>query len=477
MNILKTIQEETQNHGHRTALRQGERQVTYEELHSETARCARVLNNIPVRKYARVGIFVREGIDYVVLNLAVLALDAVAVPAPQSSSREEVAEIICRMKLDALIFERTLHESGEEGFDFESPFERRALRAVVYHQTMAEQAEFESLNPAFIRFTSGTTGESKGVVLSHEAILARTGQADQGLKITSDDTVLWVLSMNYHFVATILLFLRRGAAIIMCGHDLPLGLIEGLRAGDATFIYAAPVHYQAMVHSSEITPSQCAKVRMAICTTTQLSARAAGEFAGKFGLELSAAYGIIEIGLPFINRSAQPALRDSVGQLLPGYDFRLSDEDEQAAGDVNLRGPGMFEAYFSPWQPRDQVLDNGWFKTGDIGRLDDQGFLFLQGRRQQIISFMGMKIFPREVEAVLEENSAVAEVSVYGAPHETFGQVPQARVVLKKNNGNVTEEELRRFCYKRLSPYKVPKKFEFVQALSRTPSGKIRITQ
>lgn len=476
INIVETIRRETENIPDRTAFRQGEKMISYGELLRKTGECAHILKGIPVKDYARVGLLVREGIDYVILNLAVLSLQAVMVPIPQASSQEEIRRILLEMKLDVLLFEKSLYKTSGNVFDFSAPFEGLPLGAVCFHPEMKEQKEFESVNPAFIRFTSGTTGESKGVVISHEAILARTDAADQVFKITEKDCVLWVLSMAYHFVVTILLFLRRGAAIVLCEHELPQGLANGLRANEATFIYAAPLHYQAMAQSSEMEQAACGRVRMAVSTTMPLSPAIAEKFAAKFGFELTIAYGIIEAGLPFINASGLPEHRQSVGTLLPGYDVCLDPQNQEGVGTVHLKGPGMFEAYFSPWQKRDRVMPNGWFQTGDLGRLDENGFLCLLGRSQQVIHFMGMKIYPQEVESVLKEYPGIREVLVYGEEHETFGQIPAARLVFEDGHTNeIDEEALRRFCYQRLSGHKVPKKFEAAGSLKKTMSGKVLV--
>jgi long-chain acyl-CoA synthetase len=134
----------------------------------------------------------------------------------------------------------------------------------------------------------------------------------------------------------------------------------------------------------------------------------------------------------------------------------------------------MFEAYVSPWQPRPQALRDGWFMTGDVGRLDADGSLFIVGRTKNVINFAGMKIFPYEVEEVLCRHPAVGEALVYGIPHPQYGQLPAAKIVRRDPAAPLDVQDLRRFCYARLSPYKVPKEFVPVAALDRTASGKPR---
>jgi long-chain acyl-CoA synthetase len=345
---------------------------------------------------------------------------------------------------------------------------RRAARATI-------PSDCAAMNPAFIRFSSGTTGDSKGVLLSHESILARTAAADRGLRMRPGDVVIWVLSMTFHFVVTILLFLRRGATIVLCSHaSFPESFTEALARHRATLLYASPFHYHVLAHSAAVRPEALAAVRLAVSTAMKLAPDVAAAFAAKFGFPLCEAYGIIEVGLPFIAEAGAAHADGSVGKALPDYELRIFNPDGDGAGEIGIRGPGMFDAYVSPWQPREQVLREGWFMTGDVGRLDGDGRLFIVGRTKHVINFAGMKIFPYEVEAVLDGHPAVRESLVYGLPHPQYGQLPAATIVPRDPAAPPEPAELRRFCYARLAPYKVPKEFVMAQALERTTSGKLR---
>ncbi len=332
---------------------------------------------------------------------------------------------------------------------------------------------YESIAPAFIRFSSGTTGSSKGVVLSHRAILERTDAADRALAITPDDVVLWVLSMSFHFVVTILLFLRRGATIVLCQSPLPGALVEGIRRRHGTFVYASPFHYHTLASSGGLEPRALLGVRMAVSTAMRLPPGVAVLTSDRLGLRLTEAYGIIEVGLPFVNRDA--GVDGSLGRPLPDYELLLADTDASGAGEILLRGPGMLDAYFSPWRTRAEVLHDGWFRTGDLGRLDEAGRLSIVGRTKLVINFNGMKVFPYEVEDVLLRHPQVAECRVFGEPHPTYGQLPCAEVVLRPDaESSAAPRAIRAFCFRHLAAYKVPKEIRPVAALARTPSGKIR---
>ena len=322
------------------------------------------------------------------------------------------------------------------------------------------------MEPAFVRFSSGTTGTSKGVLLTHSAIVERTDAADRALQITAEDTILWVLSMSFHFVVSILLFLRRGATICLCSELFPFSFLSAVSKHACTFIYATPFHYQTLVETKSIDPENLRTIRMAISTAMKLPVETATAFHDRFGIELQEAYGIIEVGLPFVNSSVTTAV-GSVGQVLPDYDVELRNTDESGVGEVFLRGPGMYAAYLHPWNPREP---GDWFATGDTGRIDENGFLYLLGRSKNLINFAGMKVFPYEVEDVLNRFPGVRASLVYAEPHPRYGQLPCAKV----EGEDIDSSQLQRFCYEHLESYKVPKKIEVVDSLERTDSGKIK---
>lgn len=465
-NIYKTIKHEAASRdGDKTALRDGRHAIAYSDLFRRIDGVAASLAGQGVGELSRVALFCGDSIDYIIGCLAVLALQSLVIPVPPSSAEHEVDDLLAQIDADFLFYDTALCTRGGTRIAEPQLLEKNML--LCGFERGRPSREFAQLNPAFVRFSSGTTGQSKGVLLSHEAIHERTDAADKGLRITEADTVLWVLSMSYHFVVSILLFLRRGATICLCYDDFPLALRELVSRGEGTFIYAAPFHYYTMAQSSAFAKESLQNIRMAISTAMKLQEDAAQAFASKFGFELTEAYGIIEVGLPFINRSPGEA-HGSVGQILPDYEMKLQDADGEGVGEIWIRGKGMFNAYVSPWQV---IGRDEWFRTGDLGRMDDAGNLFICGRKKSLINFMGMKVFPEEVEDVLNAHPCVEESLVYGEPHPRYGQLPCAKVV---RCGDVDEDTLAAHCLRELSPHMIPKTIEFVDRLPRTPSGKLR---
>lgn len=474
-NIVEIILRESGNHLNNTAVIDGKGRVTYRQLFATVDRVSLGLAKIGVKKYQRLALLCEDSVDYIALSLAALKCYAVIVPVPFGSANEEVDDLLKRINVNMLIFEKDSYYKNNARPFSKSCGLKKELFIVQISLKNKTSADFYKINPAFIRFTSGTTGESKGVVLSHESIIERTTAADIGLKINDRDQIIWALAMSFHFVVTILLFLRRGATIILSNRKFPESLLGSLKENKATFIYASPIHYNMMSNLGMFTKGLLSNVRMAVSTAVKLPKDIADKFYQKFGFELSEAYGIIEVGLPFINSSQDKSKRGSVGKILSGYKVKIVESNSEGLGKIYIKGRGFFDAYFTPWKRREDVLTDGYFYTGDLGRLDQEGFLFIVGRDKFVINFCGMKVFPLEVEDVLNQYPKVRESFVYSLPHAQFGQLPAAKIVLRNNKKNDFEiEDLRKFCYKHIAAYKVPKDFLVVAKLPKTISGKLK---
>lgn len=474
-NIVEVIRLERDAHLDRPAFFDGKRRITYGGLFTSVDAVSEALGKLSVKVGSRVALLCDDSIDYVILTLAVLKLSAVIVPVPFASSKQEIKTVLERMKVGFLIFEKGAYQSFKaKRLKINSCLDKEFF-CLSYREEAARATRFFSMNPAFIRFSSGTTGSNKGVIISHQAIIERTDAADKALRITRRDNIIWVLSMSFHFVVTILLFLRRGATIILGGNPFPVRLLAALKKHKPTFIYASPLHYNLLTRLGSVLPEDLAKVRVAVSTAVGLPLKIARDFYAKFGLTLNQAYGIIEVGLPFINLSQDISKLGSVGRILPDYKIKLVNKDNNGAGEIYLKGKGFFSAYFWPWKGAPSVMKNGWFSTGDIGRIDDDGFLFILGRAKNVINFNGMKIFPAEVETVLNQYPGIEESKVYAVTHPEYGNLPSADIVLRKSCEEIFDTQaLRSFCYRHLAKYKVPKEFRCVEKLEKTLSGKLK---
>lgn len=455
------------------ALIEATRTTSYGDLDAWTAAAAAALGDCRGR---RVGLSCPNGLAHIVWSLALLRAGAVLIPvAPELTGPEQV-ELAATTSLHAVL--------AADGHDWPHPArETRALAAAGLSATWFELApppptfdetELARLNPALVRFSSGTTGRRKGIVLSHETLLARLTAANAGLGIGPGDRILWMLPMAHHFAVSLLLYLRHGAATVLPASHLGEDVVAALRAHRGTVLYAAPFHHALLAGAPGAGPVP--SLRLAVSTAAPLPAATAEAFQQTFGLPLRQALGIIECGLPLLN-TAWPKKTGSVGAPQPDFELELRDESgrpvaEGETGELCLRGPGFADAYLSPWTPRERLLEDGWFRTGDLARRDGDGAIWLLGRRHSVINVGGMKCFPEEIEACLQTHPGVYEARVAGLPHPGFGQVPAAEIVARDPVAPPSVRALAEHCRARLSAHKVPVRFVLVPALPKTASGK-----
>ena len=408
----------------------------------------------------RVGLACSNGVDYIVLALAILKAGACLVPLADELTEAERQEVIARTGLCGMVLGRA---SGPEWVAFET-------------RDLENEAEFSALDPAFIRFSSGTTGRSKGVVLSHAKLRERIVAANAALEIGPGDRVLWMLPMAHHFAVSIVLYLYHGACTVLGESHLAAEVLKTAGATRATVIYGAPFHYSLL--AADPGGYGWPDLRLAVTTAAPLPAEVARGFHKRFGKALVQGLGIIEIGLPLLNTGGAGDSPTAVGRPLPAFDVELRDEEGLPVavgrvGELWIKGPGMFDAYLSPWQTADEVCVDGWFATGDLAETDAAGRVYLRGRKKSVLNVSGMKVFPEEVEGVIERHPAVRRCRVTGIPHSVLGTVPVAEVILKDGE-MLVPRELIGWCRESLSVYKVPLRVTFVDELPLTASGKIR---
>jgi long-chain acyl-CoA synthetase len=309
------------------------------------------------------------------------------------------------------------------------------------------------------------------VVLSHETVRERIEAANAALHIGPDTRVLWLLSMSYHFTVSIVSYLTHGAAVVLVPNAFAPAMLTAARTFRATLIYASPAHYARLADCEDggLLPD----LRLAVSTTAPLDTATAWRFQARYGRPVAQALGIIEIGLPFINLDAA-ARPGAVGRALPAYRVRLEDIGlGPSMCEVLLSGPGFLDAYYRPWRLRAEIMPDGWFRTGDVGTLDDDGCLVLRGRSKDVISVLGMKFFPQEVEAVLRSHPQVRDACVFARPDARLGEVPCAQVVAGSTVPAPSARALRDWCRRCLADFKVPEHIEFVPSLQQTASGKV----
>jgi long-chain acyl-CoA synthetase len=459
MNLTELLDKTASDWPQRKAMIEGDKAVSYAELAAMIAGFAVQLQALKLPAACRIGLCFPNSIDYVALTFALWKIQVVVVPIPTECTEAELSNIATTMCLECVLSQNPREPNVSLG-----------TKILFTRLTPGSPPEHHGLNLAFIRFTSGTTSARKGVALCHETIYDRIMAANEALQIGPTDTVMWCLPMSHHFLVTVVLYLSRGATIVLARHILARSFLEATQRANGTLLYAAPFHFSMLARDNSAL--KLPSVRLAVTTTCRLSQEVAESFRARFGLALSQALGVIELGLVCMNNDDPVSRWDSVGRPLSKYAVKIRDADADGYGEVLVSGPGIFDAYTNPWTPREDVMPDGWFVTGDMGRVDAQGYLFLAGRKTAVINLAGRKVFPEEIESVLNRHPAVRESRVYGSAHPHLGEVVEAEVALR--DGTATAA-LRDYCRKHLSADKVPSEFHVVKHIEKTAvTGKIR---
>jgi long-chain acyl-CoA synthetase len=419
-----------------------------------------------------------DGRDLIIFTFAVMYLGACAVAVPRQYTGREKEALFERCAVTIFICpkgsERLSHGAAELQEDGLTDIFQLTHRPAVSQSSLLK---IPVTGAAFLRFTSGSTGESKGVLFGESSLVERVVAANKGLGICEEDVVLWVLPMAYHFIVSIILYLQTGASIVIPENTIPETVRNAIKKNRVSVIYANEYFFKMLI-------AHCGKdhlksIKKTFSTSVGISEKTAMDFYKKFGVPIRQAYGIIEVGLPFVNVDKPLEKPRSVGRILPDYQVQIVDDEGAQVpagkvGEVCLKGCGFFDAYLSPFRPRDEVCSGGWFHTGDMGSLDEEGYLYLFGRRGDVINSMGMKIFPSEIEEVLNQHPSIKRSLVRAVPHPYLNEVPGA-IIIPYEQARIPEaDELISFCGQYLAAYKIPRSFVFTESLPETGSGKLR---
>ena len=449
--------------------------ISFQELFTEAEKLRLQLLSSGIKEGMGIGVMAANGRNFIIGIFAAVGTGAAVMPMSPQLKKAEIDDILQNAKLHAIIDDRTASQPLDT-VDTVIPMKNGSFR--FGFTGIDESVAFAPFvqQPAFIRFTSGTTGKSKGVIVSHQSVLERIEGANMGLELGPTDTVIWVLPMAYHFMVSVILYVRFGTAIAVAKDFLAKNIIEITNQRNGTLLYASPVQIRLLANNagSEQMPS----LKKVISTSAAIALDVCKAFKERFKLDVSQAYGIIEIGLPILNFVKSAEQPDAVGYALPGYTVDILDEHNDplpngSIGNLGIKGPGMFDAYLVPPQLRDAVLQNGYFLTADQASKADDGLIKIEGRSKSVINISGLKVFPEEVEAILEMIPEIKQARISSSPHPLLGQIIEAEIVL--NEGvTIDVEDVLTYCKKRLSAFKSPQRLKIVESLPMTGSGKLQ---
>ncbi|HEX2104478.1 MAG TPA: AMP-binding protein [Solirubrobacteraceae bacterium] len=443
---------------------------THAELDERAARVGGFLRAQGVRAGDRVLLCAPTSLDLVVTYLGIVRIGATAMPCDAAPTAAELAHVLRDGEPVAAFVARDARERLEQAESDAAPVETVVAIDKVDALAADPVAPETHPGPAMLAYTSGTTGAPKGVPLTHGNVLASTRGVALAWRWRPDDVLVHALPLSHqHGLSGVHLSLLTGSRAVILSRFDPATLCGAIADHRATVLFAVPGMYERLDRWEGIGDADLGSLRVAVCGSAPLSAPLAGRVERWLGQLPLERYGSTEAGLDVSNAYEGPRRPGRVGWALPGIEMRLDGE----AGEILVRGPQVFEGYWRrPDATAEALTPDNWFRTGDLGRIDpEDGSLEISGRSKELIISGGLNVYPREVEAVLEEHPAVAGVAVAGVPSERWGEEVVAFVVPA---GDLDADELVAHCRERLSAYKCPKRVVALDELPVNRMGKVR---
>ncbi len=477
----------------RPALIDGDRRLTYRALRDRVAAAAAGMEALGVRRGDRVAILSINRAEFVEVLFAAAWLGATVVPLNWRLTAAELAFQVGDSEPRVLLVDPELQSLAEGlrgepesrtietyvGFNGDRPQPGWAAPYSAWNRFAEITPAGRPDDPLLILYTSGTTGRPKGAVLTQATQLWNSINIGTAVGLTFADVTLNVLPM-FHAGGIGLLTLPTlhvGATAVLQRKFDPEETVRLIAAHGVTAMFGVPSIYLTLLQTETFRGADLRRVRFscggAPCPLTIIEA-----FRDR-GLLFQQGYGLTETAPTCLLIPAADAFRKagSAGKAAVHAEVRVVDDEGRdvppgGVGEVWTRGPNLFSGYWRRPDATAEVFVDGWFTTGDLARIDEEGFIYIVDRKKDMIISGGENIYPAEVEDVLYRHPAVAEATVIGAPHEHWGEVPKAIVVVKPGV-TLTGGELIAFCEGKLARFKIPKSVEFTDALPRNAAGKV----
>jgi len=327
--------------------------------------------------------------------------------------------------------------------------------------------------PALICHTSGTTGVPKGAVLTSGNLLASAEAVRLAWRWTPDDRLALALPLfHLHGLGVgINGTLLSGASAILLGQFEPKSLGEAIADQSATMFFGVPTMYHRLAFSPSLSQS-LRSLRLCVSGSAPLPSELHGRIKEAFGQAVLERYGMTETVMNLSNPYDGERRAGTVGFPLPGVEMRLESNNNGVDGEIQLRGPNVFRGYWNqPGATSESFTSDGWFASGDLAAVDDDGYVQIVGRSKELIISGGYNVYPKEIEDILRAHGGIEDVAVLGVPSEEWGETVTAVVVA---NGSITADSIIEFAAQHLAPYKRPRIVRFVETLPRNALGKVQ---
>ncbi|MGI8785014.1 MAG: long-chain-fatty-acid--CoA ligase [Acidobacteriota bacterium] len=488
MNIAQHVERAARFFPDRAAILFEGAQLSYGELNTRSSRLANALKAHGVGRGDRVALYLPNIPEFAVCYLAVLKAGAVAVSVNSILKSEEVQYIV-NDSGSAVLF--TVADLLPNVPRLECP----SLKQVVVCAGDAEgnptlddwlskaasdskAADMDSDEPAALLYTSGTTGFPKGATLSHGNVVSNMYATVHHLGYRQNDRMALFLPLFHVFGQNVIMngAFTACATLVLQRRFVPDQVLESIQRDRTTMLFAVPTIYISFL-STDLSKYDLSSIRYDFSGAASMPQEVSLRWKERCGRPVYEGYGLTECSpVACYNHDFRHKM-GSVGAAVENFELKIFDDNDQEAplgtwGEICIKSPGVMKGYWGKPADTARTLRNGWLHSGDIGTMDDEGYVFIVDRAKDMINTAGLKVWPAEVEQVLYRHPAVKEIAVYGAADSIKGEVVKAAVVLK-DGARATSDEIIAFFRERAAVYKAPVAVDFVKELPKSATGKI----
>lgn len=485
-NLAQNLVATAQAHPDRPAIKLDDLVLTWADVQSQAQRITAMLKSEGIEPGDRVGMVLPNVPMFPAIFYGALAAGAVVVPMNPLLKAREVqyyledsgAKIVFAWKDMA---EEAGKAAGQVGIGCVAVDPADWAQVLGSHEPDTEVVERDGDDDVVLLYTSGTTGQPKGAQLTHHSMGSNAAtSAETLIEIDETDVVMGCLPLFHVFGLTCALnaAVLKGACLTLIPRFDPDKALEVVGRDQVTVFEGVPTMYAAMLHSAKADDADLSSLRTCISGGSAMPVEVMKRFEEKFDCQVFEGYGLSETSpVASFNQPGQERKPGSIGTPVRGCEMKVVDDDDHEVaqgevGEIVIKGEMVMKGYWGRDEATAESIRDGWFHSGDLAKVDEDGYFFIVDRKKDLIIRGGYNVYPREVEEALYEHEAVAEVAVIGFPDDHFGEEIGAAVALK-DGASAEPDELQAFAKERLASYKYPRAVWIVQELPKGPTGKI----
>lgn len=494
----------------RVAIIFGQKKFSYSQTFQKTKHIAAVLKERGIKRGDRVALLLDNSPEFVFCYFGILMAAGIVVAINHMFKRDEIKYILedsdssCLITsfayknmaeelnvmvapLNHVIYTNPRNDNSLSLEEFTSTGNRITLTTQEDGLNNGKEEGFIRKDTAVFLYTSGTTGHPKAAMLTHGNLLSNVLSSAKSIRVSPKDTVICFLPLFHSFAATVcmLMPLSMGAKVVIMKSPKPIRkLLRSIRKNGVTIFVGIPSIYNILkdIKLPKILPAIILRffnpIRLCISGAAALPVEVFTKFEEKYRIPLLEGYGLTEAS-PVVSLNPLTGKRKagSIGLPLPDVYVKVIDDagNEVKTGEIGelcVKGPNVMKGYFRKDEENKTTLKDNWLLTGDMAKIDDESYIYIMGRKKEMVNVRGLNVYPREIEEVLYQNPSIKEAAVIGIPDPHKGEVPKGFVVLKKDH-IISEHEIIAYLKEHLALYKVPKKIIIRKELPKNSSGKI----